>query len=541
MNTLRIPFAEAISDPQLLKKPFLKLSKPQRAALLVFYGCALPPEYRKYWALFQEQVPFDHLGYPLYTPEHDLYPYSPKEYEQAWGLWGRRGGKTDKFASFVVAYEATCGGHEAERGNSTAVCFLVAQDLKLARQNLPLILAHLRASPVLSKEIDGEPTADFIRLTNGVNIGVAPPSAKALRGYAVPVVVMDEVGFWYSDAESANPDYEVERAVEYAQGQFSHRKRVGITTPWTKEGLAYQYYCAGTEGRKLPEDQHARHRGILVLHAPTAALENPLIKRDYLERQQLKDPEAYERESLAKFVDSISGFLSPSLIQEAIDKGGKQTEREPLPRPGQPEDETPTYVAAMDPAFRHDAFAFTIVHRNREGQIVQDVIRRWLRIPGQDALNPKDILQQIAPLLTAYRVSVVFTDQHHFESLQQLALDLNINLQGVNFTGQSKPQILGNLQQLVNQRKLLLLDNRQQYSELVTLEKRLSPSGNVQIAAPSGKFDDLAMVLALAARQAVWRYSPMPVEKPKEKTPFERAMATLKRKQRLKQAGEHNW
>lgn len=45
---------------------------------------------------------------------------------------------------------------------------------------------------------------------------MAPPSGKALRGYAVPVVAMDEVGMWYTDSESANPDFEVWRAVRHA-------------------------------------------------------------------------------------------------------------------------------------------------------------------------------------------------------------------------------------------------------------------------------------------------------------------------------------
>jgi hypothetical protein len=454
--------------------------------------------------MFQEKVPYDHLGYPIF----DNFPplaYVPKEYEQVWACLGRRGGKTDKFASFVVAYEATCGGHEEECGSSTAVCFLVAQDLKLARQNLPLILSHLRASPLLQKEIDGEPTADFVRLKNGINIGVAPPTAKSLRGYAVPVVVMDEVGFWYSDSESANPDYEVERAVQFAMGQFSHRKLVGISTPWTKEGLLYKYYVSGTEGWKLPLEQRGAMDNILVLHAPTAAMGNPLITRKWLASQYSKDPEAFERESMARFVDSVSGFLSPSLLMDAIDKG--VIEREPLPRKSHPSDETPIYVAALDPAFRNDAFGFTILHQNSDGNVVQDVIRRWKRQPGDEPLNPSFILAEIAELLKSYRVSYVYSDQYQLESLQQLSMQLGFTIEGVDFTAKSKARILGNLQQVLNQKKIILLDNKEQYSELASLEKKLTTTGGVQISAPRGRHDDLAMVLALAARQSVWMFS----------------------------------
>jgi hypothetical protein len=533
LASLRIPFIEAIGDPDLLGRAFAQLSHPQQTALKIFYGCPLTQEELKFWAMFQECAQYDELGYPTHIDRTPL--YLPKEYEQCWAIIGRRGGKTDKFASFIVAYEATCGGHEAERGNSTAVCFLVAQDLKLARQNLPLIQAHLALSPILSKEVDGEPTADFIRLKNGINIGVAPPYPKALRGYAVPVVVMDEVGFWYSDSDSANPDYEVERAVEHAQLQFSHRKLVGISTPWTKEGLLYRYYVAGTEGRKLPKDERAGYEGILVLHAPTAAMANPLIKREGLAKKQQKDPEAFERESLAKFVDSISGFLSPSLLKEAVETG--IVEREPLPREGHPEDPSPLYVAALDPAFRNDAFGFTIVHRDEKGHIYQDVIRRWQKKPGEEALNPSVILGEIAVLLKQYRIHYVFSDQYQLESLQQLALAQGFSIEGVDFTAKSKAKIMGNLQQLLNQKKIHLLGSKEQYSELASLEKRLTPNGGVQITAPRGRHDDLAMVLGLASFKSMWLFAIPKKPANTEKTIFERCMRTVKRKRLEAQRG----
>jgi hypothetical protein len=537
MNPLRIPFLEAVSDPQLLANSFRKLSKPQQAALLIMYGCPLPKDYRKYNALFHEQVELDHLGFPKYKASDSKFPYTPKEYEECWGIWGRRSGKTSEFAAFIVAYEATCGGHEADKGDSEAVCFLVAQDLKLARQNLPLILNHLRNSPLLSQEIAGDPTADFIRLKNGISIGVAPANGKALRGYAVPVVVLDEVAFWYTDADAANPDYEVLRAVRQAQLQFKHRKRVGITTPWTKEGIAYKQYIAGTEGWKLPVEDRKSYEGSLVLHAPTAAIENPLIEKKALAKEFLNDPEAYERESLARFVDSISGFLSPTLLSEVTAKG--IVEREPLPRRNHPEDPLPNYVAALDPAFRHDAFAMTIVHQDKDGTILQDVIRRWQRQPGEEPLNPSFILSEIAPLLKQYRITSVFSDQHHYDSLNQLALAKGFTIELFTLGNASKTSMWRNFQQLLNQKKIVLLESKEQYRELATLEKKLTPGGSVQISAPRGKHDDMAMVLAMAVKMAAWRY-PMQQTVHKEQTLFERGMATIRNK-RVAQQRTEDW
>jgi hypothetical protein len=527
----RIPFDEAISEKLLLKKRFSELSVPQQVALKVFYGCDLNQTELEHWAMFQRNVIYDELGYPV---KIDPVPYFPQEYEQAWMIIGRRGGKTDTFSTTIIAYEACLGGHEDyKRASQIAVCFLIAQDLKLARQTLPLVRATLESSPLMGKMI-GDSTADSLRLNNGLTIGVAPPNTKAIRGFAVPVVAMDEVGSWYKDSESANPDFEVERTVKYAQGQFPFRKRVGTTTPWTKEGLAWKYHQAGTEGIFLPDLQRFAYKKILVLHASTAAMGNPLITRDWLAQERARDPEGFERESLARFVDSISGFISPSVLKQAmLDEVG---ERAPAPEP--------MYVAALDPAFRRDAFAFTIVHTDPSIGLVQDVIRRWKAKPGEP-LNPSTVLDEIVPLLAEYRVSLVYSDQYQLESLQQLALERGFAIEGVDFTSRSKARIFGSLSQLLNQARVKLLTKTpealEQQAELLQLEKRNLPAGGVQIAAPQGRHDDLACVLALAAYKAVWLLpAAVKANKSAEPTIHERILAQIKSK-RAQDGSLSNW
>lgn len=494
----RIPFEEAISEKALLKGRFAELSVPQQAALKIFYGLPLSKEELRFWAISQGACSYDHLGHPL-DIDIDRFPYEAKEYEQAWLCLGRRWGKTDAFSSTVLAYEAALGGHEEyiRKGAQTAVCFLVAQDLRLARQNLPLIRATIDSSPLLKKEVANQ-TADFIELKNGISIGVAPPNPKALRGYATPVVGMDEVGLWYTDAESANPDYEIERAVKFAQAQFPFRKRLGTSTPWIKEGLLWKYHEAGTEGRNRPLSEKPAFRSILSMHSSSAASQNPLLTQEWLEQEYARDPDAFRREALAEFSDAISGFLNSYTIRAAVDVGA--IERPPS---------SSYYVAALDPAFRKDAFGFTIVHHEKGKGIVQDVIRRW-KAPSGQVLNPADILEEIAPLLRSYRIPVVYSDQYQFETLNQLAINKGFSIEAVDFTAKSKARIFGNLQQLLNQGKLRLLDPEKNQDakelvrELIILEKRNLPGGGVQISAPSGKHDDMACVLALAAYKANW-------------------------------------
>src|SRR5690606_29753717 len=99
-------------------------------------------------------------------------------------------------------------------------------------------------------------------------------------------VTMDEVGFWYKDAKSANPDFEVVNALDYALSQFPNSKQLRFSTPWTKEGILFEAFQLGTEGVKVkcdqcpdgyvcthwdPEDRD-KMVGHLVVHAPTAAM-----------------------------------------------------------------------------------------------------------------------------------------------------------------------------------------------------------------------------------------------------------------------------
>ncbi len=507
MASKRIPFAVAISEPRLLQARFLELSPPQRAILKILYGCELEGEEKAFWPVSQDYCEWDELGY---TTEIGELPYVPKTYSEAWIVGGRRVGKSSAIASTIVVYEAALGGHEERiRPGQQGMCFQIAQDLRMAMYSLHDIKATLEQSPILAKQIVSI-TANRIRLKNGLTISTVPPTLKAVRGYACPVAVLDEVGVWYQDSDSANPDYEIYRALKPAQAQFPNRMLVGISSPWNKSGLLYQYSEAGTEGRKLlREEDRQRFRDCLVIHVSTAAGQNPKIDRSFLVEEQARDPKAFEREYLALFQDSISGFLNTALLKEAVDhdsKGDPIVERPP--EPGH------FYVAALDPAFRRDAFGFTICHADEKRGIVQDVIRRW-KSDGNTPLEPQIVLLQIKTLLQKYRIPVVYSDQYHLESLQQLALNFGFAIEGVDFTGQSKAAIFGNLQSLVNQKRIHLVDHPELVKELRSLEMRLTKMGTVQISAPQGGFDDLAAVTALASYKATWLLpSPTPPEPP---------------------------
>ena len=558
MSDLRIPFEIAVTEPKLLKAQFDRLSMPQQVALKAAYGCKLSAEKRDakgwseldYWAMLQGHCEYDSLGnLTRVLPNPPAYQEG-KEWPEVWACVGIRGGKTDSICATAVAYEATCGGHEGRiRKGKRAAIFLIAQNLRYARWALPGILSVLESMPLIhppgakvgekgSKIL--RTTADTIDLWNGMTIICVPPSVKAVRGFDSPVAVLDEVGVWAQELDSANPDFEIYSQVNSRQAQFTHPKIFGVSSPWTKSGLLYERVTAGTEGSKLScnscrtqpnsscltcAELRLRHRNRLILHTTTAGLGNPLVTQKWLQSASDKDPKVFERECLSQFVDAITGFLDANAIAEATDHGIK--ERSPLPNA--------FYIAAIDPAFRHDAFGFCICHVDEDRAVVIDVLRRWPEAGdgnNKAPLNPSTVLDEIKTYLTQYRVVEVVSDQYNIDTLQQLALVRGFGIRQVTFTGSSKAEMYGNLQQLLRQKKFHIIDHEETLRELRSIEKRNMPGGQVKIGAPKGAHDDMATVVALASHQSMW-LSPRPeAEVKKEPTPFELCMKQIDRNRR---------
>jgi hypothetical protein len=221
---------------------------------------------------------------------------------------------------------------------------------------------------------------------------------------------------------------------------------------------------------------------------------NPMVTRQWLGSYKRSNPRAFERECLARFQKSISGFLEPDVVEGAVDRGV----RERAPQRGV------QYVAAMDPAFRRDIFAFAIAHTDDKGRVIFDRVERWRRKSEGPQLNVEERLDEVAAICRLYNVNLVATDQYQVESLKVLAAQRGLGLMEVNFQAASKAELYSNLHALLTQRKLVLLDRQDVVDELTRLERTLLPGGGVHIAAPRGATDDLATVTALAAKQAVW-------------------------------------
>ncbi len=558
---IRIPFGEAIIESRLLKPFFYGtpemdhedgLGLNQRAMLKGMYGLSPDTKEQDRWGWTEADylaadlgfAEFDDLGFIKRILPHTLPPL--EEFRECWIVAGRRSGKTTSVAAVIVAYEAALGGHESyKRKGKPALCYQVAQDTRMAKSSLRAINTVLESMDFIynsggAKNKIIQVVADRIDLWNEMTIASMPPTVKSVRGYDNPISVLDEIGVWYQDSDSANPDYEIYRAISPGQAQFPHAKIVGISSPWNRAGLLFKFHEAGTNGARLrcdrcradgtvPDCDQCRklrlpHARRLVLHTTTAASTNPHITKQWLGEELNKDPRAFERECLARFQDSISGFLSAALIEKAREPG--KTSRPPDPRN--------FYVGAIDPAFRRDAFGFTICHADPTLGIVQDYVQRW-HDPFGVPLDPGVVMPCISAKLQEYGMRTVFSDQYTIETLQYIAQQHGFSIEEVTFSSGSKAEIYANLQQLLNQGRLLLLDDQETINELKTIEKKNTQGGQVRISAPEGQYDDMATVLAIAAHQAVWMLPTQPAIKSRPLTIIEKHIdQVVKRQQAMR-------
>lgn len=507
----RLPLEAAIDDPILFKNAWQKLALSQQVVIKALYGLPLNEHETILFNFFQERGECDELGYPTKVK---VLPYKPREYDELTLVAGRRFGKTSSIGSFILAYEAVCGGHrDYASQNQEVVFFNISQQLDIAKANMAFVKDFLTSTKFLEEQVQLFGAEKYI-LKDGSTIAPSNPSVKRQRGLAVPVFLADEVGFWSLDLDAANPDAEVEKALAPTQLQFPHKKKLWLSTPYVKYGILYDYYMAGTEGVKLGDNstEKARYQDMLCCWTTTATGGHPEINRKALSKERAKDLKNFEREYLCRFVDSISGFLNADLVGLSFSAAQGVAER-PNSNELPGSKAKYTYIAAIDPAFRRDNFAFVVVHRDENQKVILDMVKRWSPNP-HEKVDPQAVMEQIAAYCAQYDIKMVYTDQYQFEALNQIALNVGLGLQPTHFDNRGKNRIFGTLEQLFNQRKLVLLDDdlneeaKALRRELLQLEKKRTDGGRVQISAPEHLHDDLAFSLALAVHHAV---SVMPV------------------------------
>jgi hypothetical protein len=416
-------------------------------------------------------------GLPLTDEEFQIYrrgtgreKYVPREQREVTLQGGRRGGKTGKLGAPIALYEAF-RDHRIPRGERGYV-MLIAPTIAQAMIAFQFILNDILNSPILSSKI-AKVRKNEIQLKNGIVIGCYACSRITVRGRAAIAIICDEICFWRNEVTSVACDEEVLAALRPSMATFPNSKLIKISTPNVKRGVMWE------EFQRRGELDHP------VWHLSSQEL-NPTISTEYLEAERKRSPEDYKREYLAEFVDSVVSWIEPEVLARCVIKGRKDLP----PVPGA------TYAAAIDPGFKHSAFAMAVAHRADGGLIVLDCVHFWTG-SKRTPLGFQWVCGQVAGILRQFGINVLQGDQFAAVAIKQEFLKLGISYGEFTFGRNSRAQLFNNLRHVIEQQRIELLDDPELLRQLRSLEVHRSADGNIDIRPADGQQDDLAVVLAL--------------------------------------------
>lgn len=413
------------------------------------------------------------MGEPLNDSERVLFaeltgrdaePGEPVE--ELWAIVGRRAGKTRAAATLGVYVACLCDHSAALAPGERGVLPILAASMTQATRVYNSFVGILRHSPLLAHEIDGEPTADTIRLRAGIDIEIRPANYRTIRGVTAIAAIGDEVAFWSVEG-SSNPDREILDALRPALATTGG-PLIGISTPYAKRGELY--------------DAFRKHHGvsgnpILVVKGASRTF-NPTLPQAVIDRAYERDPAAAASEYGGEFRSDVEAFISLEVVETTV----APDRHEMPPSPGI------SYVAFVDPSGgSQDSFTLAITHR--EGDIgVLDCLRE-VRPP----FSPESVVQEFAQTLKAYRVSKVTGDRYAGEWPRE-----RFRMHRIEYvpSEKSKSDIYREVLPLLNARRVELLDHPRLIMQLASLERRTARGGRDSIDHPPGAHDDVANAVA---------------------------------------------
>jgi hypothetical protein len=466
-----ISIIDFVTDPQLLG---LGISKPQETLLRSIYGLSITRSMLEIW----QQC----TGREIY-PRHG--------FSESTVICGARSGKDSRIATPIAAFEAALGNHEQYLAKGErAVIPLVAQDTRGTKIAFGYLRSYFTDSPLLKSMLEDEPLSNEIRLKNRTSIMCFPSTQSSLRGWSMPVGIMDELGFWRLEG-SVDCDTEIQTSIRRGMINFDRTKLIKISSPYMKSGVLHEDF-KNHFGQDSPD--------VLVWRAPSTVM-NPSLKESRLERERRLDPHRFAREYLAEFAEDLDSFLPSLWVDQAVMQG----RHELAPAPGKP------YAAGCDATGLGsgpgaDAFTLSVGHYE-EGIFVQDCCRGWKKSRTSN-LNLEVIVNEIAEILKRYGLREVHGDRYSGQWVVEAFQKAEILYRQ---TEQDKSVFYIGLEPLFAQGKIEILDHAELSRELRLLERRPRPGGKVIIDHPRGSHDDFANSLAISCAAAARQSFIMPV------------------------------
>jgi hypothetical protein len=393
---------------------------------------------------------------------------------EAWLVCGRRAGKSFILA-LIAVFLATCRDWRAFLGpGEVGTIMLVARDRRQARVLRRYVGGLLHAVDMLRRQITAE-DAEGITLANRVCIEIHTASFRAVRGYTIVAALLDELAFWPTAEDAAEPDIEVLNAIKPGMASIPGSMLLCASSPYARRGSLW--------------DAHRKHFGkdgdpVLVWQADTRSM-NPTVRQSVIDAAVEADPARAQAEYYATFRADVEAFVSREIVNAVVSVG--TYERAPL--------STFSYQAFLDfsGGSGSDSMTLAIGHKD-DTTVVIDALRE-VRPP----FSPEFAISTFAHLLKSYRIYSVEGDAFGGEFARE-----PLRKHNVSYSVCKKPKsqlYVEHLLPWLNSGRVDLLDHPRSIAQICALECHTARAGKDRIDHPPGGHDDLANAIAgLVAR-----------------------------------------
>ncbi|MBA7513940.1 hypothetical protein ES705_05958 [subsurface metagenome] len=348
------------------------------------------------------------------------------EKEEAILVLGARSGKS-LIASIIALYEATRKKwrkylNRGEAGYIEVISTRQKQSEAIIGANC---LRLMENSPNLEGYIRDHTQSELI-LKNDMRILSLPCNSTAGRGLPIVCLIFDEVGHFYTEGVRADKD--IFDALNPRRVQFPGSKLILISTPSAKQGLLWNFFDKGFKNHKR-----------LTAQSDTLFM-NPLVDKNFLEKEKKRDIDSYRREFLAQFAERVEAFLSYDLVVNSLKLAGD------LPFKSEYQ-----YFCGIDASglAGRDKFSLAIAHE-QGNDIYVDKVKSW------DLKDPDPIMRDIKELAGIYNFVEVSIDRYAKgwvkNALEKIGLEVNIR--------PSLAEIYVNVKSLMLGDRLYLPDNQ---------------------------------------------------------------------------------
>ncbi len=422
-------------------------------------------------------LPLEESDFPVYEQLTQRQNAPEQPFKELFLIIGSRGGKSQN-AALIAVYEAFFNDYtNTLSAGEMATVMVIAADRKQARSVFRYIKGLVDSCPMLKQMVVRENT-ESLELSNRSVIEITTASHRKTRGYTCSCVIADELAFWQTSTESANPDKEIINALRPSLATLGG-KLIALSSPYARKGVlwdAYRNYFGKDDSKR-----------VLVAQAPTQLM-NPTLDPEIIEQAYQEDESAAKAEYGAQFRTDVESFISFEAVEAVT-----IPDRYELPAA-----RCNYYMAFVDPAggSGQDAMTCAIAHKDELTEaLVLDVVRS-----EKPPFSPQYVVESFCKLFKEYNVRYVVGDRWGGDFVREQFRDRGIEYEPSEKT---KSEIYSELLPLINSGRVELLDIKKLRQELTGLERRTSRSGKDSIDHAPGMHDDLINSAAGALVNAV--------------------------------------